>query len=295
MWYNSRMRNWYVRNTAGKVFGPIDLETLKGWVKDGRIEPLAGISTDLKNWMLAPMNPDLEMNWVVENEPGQFYGPTHRTVLDDLKKSGSLSREARFFQDDRGAGAERLRTLEGALSAKDAELAQRELVFAEAQKLSGKKDLQLAAAQKTIAQRDERIAADVAALAQRDGQIAELTKAVAQKDCERARAEQALAAREAEVQELRSELARMEMQVAALKDEIGKQKAPPAREWSTDVVVPEVVADEMPPPVARQAFGFGGAAPSVDVATLADLERRAQQELARMGPMRAKKFFKIKN
>ena len=282
------MGKWYVKNTADKVFGPIDLETLKGWVKDGRIEPLAGISSDLKNWMLAPMKPELEMNWVVENEPGQFYGPTHRTVLDDLKKAGSLSREARFFLDDRGAGAERLRALEGALSAKDAELAQREMIFVEAQKLSGKKDLQLAAAQKTIAQRDERIASDVATLAQRDGQIAELTKTVAQKEADRARAEEELAARDAEVQQLQAEIEQFKQQIADLKEEMEKRQTPHAREWSTDVIEPEIVADEMPPPVARQAFDFGNAA------VLADLERRAQQELARMGPLHAKKFFKFK-
>ena len=282
------MEKWYVKNTADKVFGPIDLETLKGWVKDGRIEPLAGISSDLKNWMLAPMKPELEMNWVVENEPGQFYGPTHRTVLDDLKKAGSLSREARFFLDDRGAGAERLRALEAALSAKDAELAQREMIFVEAQKLSGKKDLQLAAAQKTIAQRDERIAADVATLAQRDGQIAELTKTVAQKEADRARTEQELAARDAKVQQLQAEIEQFKQQIADLKEEMEKRQTPHAREWSTDVIEPEIVADEMPPPVARQAFDFG------NTAALADLERRAQQELARMGPLHVKKFFKLK-
>jgi len=281
-------KKWYVKSTAGKVFGPIDLETLKGWVKDGRIEPLAGISSDLKNWMLAPLKPELEMNWVVENEPGQFYGPTHRTVLDDLKKAGSLSREARFFLDDRGAGAERLRALEAALSAKDAELAQREMIFVEAQKLSGKKDLQLAAAQKTIAQRDERIAADVATLAQRDGQIAELTKAVAQKEADRARTEQELAARDAKVQQLQAEIEQFKQQIADLKEEMEKRQTPHAREWSTDVIEPEIVADEMPPPVARQAFDFG------NTAALADLERRAQQELARMGPLHVKKFFKLK-
>ena len=288
------MEKWYVKNTADKVFGPIDLETLKGWVKDGRIEPLAGISSDLKNWMLAPMKPELEMNWVVENEPGQFYGPTHRMVLDDLKKAGALAREARFFQDDRGAGAERIRVLESTISAKDAEIAQREQVFREAQKLSGKKDLQLAAAQKTIAQRDERIAEAVATLAQRDGQVAELTKAVAQKESDRAHAEALLAEREAEVQQMRNELAQFEKQVAELKEEMARRQTPPAREWSTDVIVPEIVADEMPPPVARQAFSFGGAGPASGTAALADLERRAQQELARIGPLRVKKFFKLK-
>ena len=32
------MDKWYVKNTAGRVFGPIDLATLKSWVKDGRVE-----------------------------------------------------------------------------------------------------------------------------------------------------------------------------------------------------------------------------------------------------------------
>ena len=93
---------WYVKNVAGKVFGPIDLETLKKWVRDGRVEPLAGVSGDLQNWTIAPSVPELEMNWIVENNPGQFYGPTHRDVVDDLKKSGALTPAARFYCDDRG-------------------------------------------------------------------------------------------------------------------------------------------------------------------------------------------------
>ena len=102
-------KKWYVRNTAGKVFGPIDLESLKSWVKDGRVEPLAGGSCDLTHWVIAPLKPELEMNWVVENNPGQFYGPTHRAVMDDLVKTGTLSPAARFYQDDRGAALERIR------------------------------------------------------------------------------------------------------------------------------------------------------------------------------------------
>ena len=86
----------------------------------------------------------------------------------------------------------------------------------------------------------------------------------------------------------------LKKQVAELKEEMEQRQAPPAREWSTDVIVPEVVVDEMPPPVARQAFGFGGATPTSGTAALADLERRAQQELARIGPLRVKKFFKLK-
>ena len=132
------------------------------------------------------------------------------------------------------------------------------------------------------------LAEAVATLAQRDGQVAELTKAVAQKEGDRARAEQELAARDAEVRRLQAEIEQFKTQIAELKQEMERRQTPHAREWSTDVIEPEIVTDEMPPPVARQAFDFGGAS------TLADLERRAQQELVRMGPLRVKKFFKIK-
>ncbi len=103
---------WYIKNSNGKTFGPITLEVLKDWVKDGRIEPLAGISKDLKTWMLAPLKAELEMNWVVENNPGQFYGPTHRNVIDDLVRSGSLSPSARFYCDDRGSSDSQLHDLQ---------------------------------------------------------------------------------------------------------------------------------------------------------------------------------------
>ncbi len=289
------MEKWYVRNTAGKVFGPIDLETLKGWVKDGRVEPLAGVSSDLKNWILAPLKPELEMNWVVENQPGQFYGPTHSAVLKDLVKAGSLSPNARFFQDDRGSTMERVRSLESALAAKDAEVVRGETVLAEAQKLSAKKDLQLAAAQKAIAQRYERISEAVATLAQRDSQIAELAKAVSMKEGERAQARAELAKREADIQSLADELRQRDAEIADLKEQIAKSQEPHAREWSTEVIVPEVVTNELPPPVARQAFGSAsGSTAAGNAAMLADLERRAQQELARMGAVRATKFFKVK-
>lgn len=223
---------WYVRNTAGKVFGPIDLETLKDWVREGRVEPLAGVSGDLSNWMVAPQMPELEMNWVVENNAGQFYGPTHRAVLDDLVKSGTLSPSARFFLDDRGAAEERMRSLELAIADRDAEIARR--------------DADITARDSEIAQRDAEIAARDEQLASRDAEI------------------------------------------AALKEQLAKNSEVHEREWKTEVVVPEVVVNEPPPPVARQAFA------SSSQAALAELERRAQQELARMGPSGVKKLFRLK-
>ncbi len=284
---------WYVRNTAGKVFGPIDFKSLKSWVKDGRVEPLAGVSSDLQHWILAPLKPELEMNWVVENNPGQFYGPTHRAVVDDLVKTGTLSPAARFYQDDRGAALERIRALEAAIAAKDAELVQKDTSLAEAQKLSGKKDLQLAAGQKAVRERDDRIAEAKAQLMQKDSQIADLTKNIQLRDGQIQQAIAELERREADRQSLLAEIASRDAEIAALQEQLAKRDEVHEREWKTEVLVPEVVANEMPPPVARQAFTTPPFAGGASAAALADLERRAQQELARMGATGAKKFFRI--
>ena len=285
---------WYVRNPAGKVFGPIDFEALKTWVKDGRVEPLAGVSSDLKHWVLAPLKPELEMNWVVENNPGQFYGPTHKAVVDDLVKTGTLSPAARFYQDDRGAALERIRALEAAVAAKDAEMVQKDSSLAEAQKLSAKKDLQLAAGQKAARERDERLADGKAQLMQEDAQIADLTKNVQLRDGQLQQSADELARRDAERQRLLDEIASRDAEIASLREQLAKRDEVHEREWSTEVLVPEVVANELPPPVARQAFSAPPFASGTPAAALADLEHRAQQELARMGATGVKKFFRFK-
>ena len=228
---------WYVRNTAGKVFGPIDFETLKAWVRDGRVEPLAGVSKDLQNWMLAPLKPELEMNWIVENNPGQFYGPTHRSVVDDFLKSGTLSPGARFYYYDHDNAIEGLK----------AELAEARAKLGEA---------------KT--------------------ELAETKTVLAEKETEAVKFIN-------DLKVVNSELAQVKAMLTTTKSELDKLKAERdtvhAREWKTEVLVPEVVvSDEPPPSVARTAFG---PAPS----SLAALERQAQAELARMGATGAKSFF----
>lgn len=287
-------KKWYVRNTAGKVFGPIDLNALKSWVKDGRVEPLAGVSSDLKNWVLAPLRPELEMNWVVENNPGQFYGPTHRSVVDDLVKTGTLSPAARFYQDDRGAALERIRTLESALAAKDAELVQKDTSLAEALRLSSKKDLQIAAGQKALRERDDRLSEAKSQLMLKDTQIADLTKNVQVRDGQLQQSTAEIARRDADRQSLEMEIARRDAEIATLREQLAKRDEVHEREWKTEVVVPEVVVNELPPPVARQAFTVPPFVVGASPAALAELERRAQQELARMGAEGAKKLFGMK-
>ena len=236
--------NWYVKNADGKVFGPVDDAKLLAWVRDGRVEPFAGISNDLKQWKLASLEPALEMDWIVENEPGRFYGPTHRAVIDDLIKSKAISESCRIYRDDHGGAAER----EAASARAEAEKAMEE-IRAEAEKAMAelKND-----AERSLAAKDEEIAA--------------LKETVAASN---ARAEKS----ESRVVELETKIARL--------TETKK------REWQTEVIEPEIVSDE-PPPAVREIFRPGRPQ------TLADLERQAQAELARMGAAGAKKFFGLK-
>ena len=224
---------WYVRNTKGKVFGPIGFETLKTWVRDGRVEPLAGVSKDLQNWMLAPLKPELEMDWIIENNPGQFYGPTHRAVVDDFLKSGTLSPGARFYYDNSDL------ILDGNSS--------------------------VCSIVEELAATRESLESTKAELDKTNAELGKVNAELAEKEAEAADARNALDVLKAELDKLKAE-----------------RESVHAREWKTEVLVPEVVvSDEPPPSVARMAFN-----PSTS--SLAELERQAQAELARMG---AKSFF----
>lgn len=247
------MEQFYVRNTQGKVFGPIGLEALKGWVRDGRVEPLAGISNDLKNWVLAPLKPELEMNWLVENQPGQFYGPTHLAVVEDLKRSGVLSVDARFYQDDHGSNAKRIAELERITTEKESAAAQAQESLNQIRNTFAAKDAELAELKKTAQQRDEQLSAALA-----------------------------------EINRLREQLANREAQLALTKKELAEKSTVQPREWAAEEVVePEVIISGPPPPSARNVFASTAAAPNKN---LADLERQAQAELARMSA-RGKNIF----
>ncbi len=88
---------WYFRNADGSVFGPADINSLTVWAKEGRITPDGEVSKDRRRWVSAPDLPELEMNIIVEMEPGRFFGPFHENVVRSLKKNGSLAKKARVY------------------------------------------------------------------------------------------------------------------------------------------------------------------------------------------------------
>ena len=143
-------------------------------------------------------------------------------------------------------------------------------------------------------ERDDRISEANTQIMLKDTQIADLTKNVQLRDAQIQQSAAEFARRDAERQRLLDEISARDAEINALREQLAKRDEVHEREWKAEILVPEVVADEMPPPVARQAFTAQPFAGGASTSALADLERRAQQELARMGAAGAKKFFGIK-
>ncbi|MBO5940829.1 MAG: hypothetical protein J6R18_06525 [Kiritimatiellae bacterium] len=107
-------------------------------------------------------------------------------------------------------------------------------------------------------------------------------------------AERAISAKDTELATLKSELAQVkdllqksESRIREFEEKIVSLSETKKREWQMEVLEPEIVSSEEPP-VAHGIFKNNRAQ------TLADLERQAQAELARMGSRNAKSFFGLK-
>lgn len=318
------MKKWYLRTTDGKIFGPIDLETLKEWVRDGRVEPFAGISYDLKNWALAALKSELEMDWIVESEPGRFYGPTHRAVVDDLQRQGALPDGCRIYRDDHDGAlmaeahervAEWKHAFEMQKAAAEAEARKRVSAEASVQRADAEAAAMRASALETKkalenAKSDiESLGADMAALrAQLEASRKETAFHKNQLDtvrneCEKQRTtiaslkaivdgiENVKARHRQELAELRNaaqrEIEFRDDEIADLREQLVAIASPRKRHWESEAVEPAAVIAEPPPPAAKSFFN------DRNNSALAALERQAQSEIARMGADNFRKIFSI--
>jgi hypothetical protein len=89
---------WYVRSAEGSVYGPTDRATLVSWAEEGRIDPSGFVSCDRKEWIPAQFMAELEMKWVVEAEPGKFFGPFNRAALIRLSAAGEIPAGAAIYR-----------------------------------------------------------------------------------------------------------------------------------------------------------------------------------------------------
>jgi peptidoglycan hydrolase-like protein with peptidoglycan-binding domain len=87
-------QNWFLmKNEDGSVFGPIPFPQLKQWAVDAQVSPLDKVSTDEQTWIKAPMLPGLEMDYLVEVTPDQFYGPTTIGAVREFLEMGEINQD----------------------------------------------------------------------------------------------------------------------------------------------------------------------------------------------------------
>lgn len=87
-------QKWFLlKNDDGALFGPLPFAQLKQWALDAQVSPLDKISRDEKNWVKAPMVPELEMDYLVEVSPDQFYGPTTIGAVREFLQMGEIHGE----------------------------------------------------------------------------------------------------------------------------------------------------------------------------------------------------------
>lgn len=127
------METWFLRKEDGAMYGPADLPTLHEWAAAARVEPSDVLSQDQKNWIAASQVPELEMNWLVELEAGEAYGPIHVRALLELGADGTLpgATQVRQARDGRRLSLRALTLMEGMGvtqdAARDSRAAEREL------------------------------------------------------------------------------------------------------------------------------------------------------------------------
>lgn len=80
------------------LYGPASIESLIAWAKDGRIQPASRLSQDRQTWLAPRDVPELGMTWLVEMQPGTFFGPFNRAVVIQLFRDGSLEPGTKIYR-----------------------------------------------------------------------------------------------------------------------------------------------------------------------------------------------------
>jgi len=84
-------KKWYLmKYEDGGVFGPVTFEQIRQWAVDAQISPLDKLSQDETSWLKAPMIPELEMDFLIEVSPDQYYGPTTIGALKEFMDMGEI-------------------------------------------------------------------------------------------------------------------------------------------------------------------------------------------------------------
>ena len=87
-------QKWFLlKHDDGALFGPLPFDQLRQWASDAQVSPLDKVSHDEKTWVKAPMVPELNMDYLVEVSPDQFYGPTTFGAVREFLTMGEIGDE----------------------------------------------------------------------------------------------------------------------------------------------------------------------------------------------------------
>lgn len=85
---------WFLLKQADEtVFGPMPFSQLRQFAEDACISPLDKVSCDEITWTKAPMIPELHMDFLLELEPGNCYGPTTVGAIREFFASSEITME----------------------------------------------------------------------------------------------------------------------------------------------------------------------------------------------------------
>src|SRR5476651_1251867 len=84
-------QKWYLmKHDDESVFGPMPSDQLRQWALNAQVSPLDKVSNDGRTWIKAPMLPELEMDFLIEVTPDQYYGPTTTGAVREFLKAGEI-------------------------------------------------------------------------------------------------------------------------------------------------------------------------------------------------------------
>jgi hypothetical protein len=84
-------QNWFLRkHEDGTVFGPLSFDQLALWASGAQVAPHDMVSVDQRNWIKAPMVPELGMDWLVEITSERYYGPTTLGAIQEFIRLGEI-------------------------------------------------------------------------------------------------------------------------------------------------------------------------------------------------------------
>lgn len=90
------MADWRLKKPDGTEYGPVSMDALRNWARDGRITPGDRVAANGGEWEPAEQIEALELDWTVTLKEGSSYGPLSLSAVLELLADGELTLSTRL-------------------------------------------------------------------------------------------------------------------------------------------------------------------------------------------------------